>query len=480
MSDNLHEAEVMAHTIERWLGNPLTRNILKFCTKKCKCGKRVELVLKSYTGQKQQMCMSCEISSFLVKKVLDHFVKKGVIPKKLMIENLSQPMFRKGLTSVIEGIAKWGLQKPFTGNVPFLVVWNITRACNLNCKHCYEDAHTPQPDELIPAQRLEAIDKMADAGVAYIAISGGEPLVLPDLWDVAERIKQREMGFAIATNGTLLTNENVQRLKDVDCKFVQVSLDGADANTHDSFRGVNVFKRTIKGIKTVVASGISIGISCTVTRYNYHQVPAIIDLAEKLGVKTFLHYNFIPTGRGKQIIDKDITPQEREEMLKFMATQNKKRKIIQLSTAPQYSRVCMEFDQLMMTHFQPLTDKNFNTKVAFLAEFIGGCGAGRLYCGLEPNGDIKPCVFIPIKLGNIMTDNFLDIWHNDKTLNKIRARHEFKGNCQRCSYRNICGGCRARAYAYYGDIQASDPGCLKQNNKISWNGQTRELVRKKR
>lgn len=202
-------------------------------------------------------------------------------------------------------------------------------------------------------------------------------------------------------------------------------------------------------------------------------------LAEKLGVKVFLHYNFIPTGRGQEIADLEITPEQRESMLKMMVEANKKLKVTLLSTAPQYGRVCVENESTMlaMTHFG-FTDERLKGSTRFLADFIGGCGIARLYAALEPNGDIEPCVFMPIKLGNIKTDDFLEIWHKSEVLNKMRKREEFSGNCGKCDYRNLCGGCRARAYAYFNDVQAPDPGCIR-NKKYFETVKAEILVEKK-
>jgi radical SAM protein with 4Fe4S-binding SPASM domain len=135
--------------------------------------------------------------------------------------------------------------------------------------------------------------------------------------------------------------------------------------------------------------------------------------------------------------------------------------------------VCVENEALTvaMTHFD-YTGPEMAQSIKFLADFIGGCGASRLYCALEPNGDIEPCVFIPIRLGNIKTDGLLGIWHNSEVLNAMRDRTKFSGNCGRCDFRNMCGGCRARAYAYFGDVQACDPGCVK--NMEAWNGLKKE------
>jgi radical SAM protein with 4Fe4S-binding SPASM domain len=463
-----HDAEKMAEMIEKWLGNSLSRKAMRFCTKRCKCGRRIELVLKDYCGEKQDMCVGCKTSKVIVGKVLDRFIKKSGLSKEAILKNLMDPMWRKGLASVLEGIAKYGPKKPFTSYAPFLVVWNVTKRCNLACKHCYEDAHVPAPDELTPEQALLAVDKMADAGVAYIAISGGEPLTRPDFFNIAKRIKEREMAFSIATNGTLLTKEMVQKLKDANCLYIQISLDGSNAKTHDAFRGRNVFNQTLEGIKNAVASGITVGIAMTVTEHNLREVPDALDLAEKLGVGIFMHYNFIPTGRGKDIASLDISPSEREVLLKYLATQVSKRKLSVLSTAPQYARVCMTQNcpGASMTHFDTFSQKASPGTTQFFAEFVGGCGTARLYCALEPNGDIEPCVFIRIKCGNILRDDFIKVWQENPVMKALRDRKNFKGKCQSCTYRNTCGGCRARAYGYYNDVQQSDPGCIF--NKEEW------------
>jgi radical SAM protein with 4Fe4S-binding SPASM domain len=418
---------------------------------------------------KNNFCTSCKVSSFIVKKILDSIIARTHVERDRVRENLSDSMWRKGLASVLEGIAAYGPKKPFTSYAPFLIVWNITKACNLKCKHCYEFAAKHAPDELTHKQALDAVDKMAEAGLAYIAISGGEPLVRKDLFDVAKRIRDNGMAFSIATNATLMTKENAKKLKEHGCLFAQVSVDGSNPESHNWFRGVKMFEKTIQGIKNAVAEDISVGISTTVTNHNYHEIPDIINLAEKLGAGTFMYYNFIPTGRGKDIVNLDLTPDQRELLLKSMAKQTKKRKMRLLSTAPQYGRVCVENEAatLAMTHFD-YSSPEILESVRFLAEFIGGCGTGRLYCALEPNGDITPCVFIPIKLGNIKEDSLLDVWHNSDAFIKIRDREHFKGNCGVCKYKNVCGGCRARAYAYFNDLQGPDPGCI--NNRKYFEG----------
>ncbi len=456
-----HEAEIMAEFVERWLGNPAMRGTLRFLTKRCpQDGWRAERALEAYAnGHARGLCFECKVGSYIMNRFLEMIIAKMKIPKSEAMLQLKDSMWRKGFASVLKGLAEYGPVKPFISYAPFLVVWNITKTCNLRCRHCYEVADKPAPDELTTEEALDAVDKMADAGIAYIAISGGEPLMRHDIFRIAERIKQRGMGFSVATNGTLLTPEKVKKLKELDCLFIQISLDGATPESHNWFRGRDSFERTIEGIRNAVNNGMITGVSTTVTQHNYKEIPEIIYLAENLGVDIF-----VPTGRGKDIVNLDLSPEQREDLLRMMATQNKHLKIKLLSTAPQYGRVCAETEAatLAMTHFDYFSSES-DGSLRFLADFIGGCGAARLYCGMEPNGDIKPCVFIPIKLGNIKKDDFLHIWHNSLPLIKMRERDQFKGNCGMCEHRNICGGCRARAYGYFNDVQAPDPGCINNS-----------------
>lgn len=454
-------AEGMADFIDKWLGNKFARFLLKYCTHRChKCGRRIELALKKYVDPNTELCRRCTIAYKMVEIILNNIVDKLNVSKEDLIANLRKPIWRKGLASVLEGIAQYGPTKPFTAYSPFLIVWNFTDACNLRCKHCYQSAGAVGHDELTTEEALSAVDKMAEAGVAYIALSGGEPLIRKDLFEIAERIMAREMGFSLATNGTLLTMEVAKRLSECGCLYIQVSLDGSRPETHDIFRGRKSFEKAVAGIRNALESGITVGIAATITKFNYDEVHDLIDLAEELGVDIFMYYNFIPTGRGKDIVDLDISPEEREHLLRYMAYQNDRRRISLLSTAPQYSRISIACGAVSLTHFDTIGSRYKDA--ILLADFVGGCGTGRLYCALQPNGDITPCVFIPIVLGNIQRDDLLDIWHNSEVFKKIRARNEFI-SCSSCRYVNICGGCRARAYAYFGDIQGPDPGCIINN-----------------
>jgi len=461
-----NQAQYMALMVERWLGNPLTKRFLGFLFSRKNGERRAEKLLKAYAYEKRTISIQDKISLKMIKLIINKFSKKIEISEKEIKDYLKLGHWRKGLASTLEGLAYIGLKKPFISYAPYLIVWNITNACNLNCRHCYQSADKPSADELSTKEAMNAINAMADAGVGYIALSGGEPLYRKDFFDIANHIRKQEIGFGIATNGTILSKEKIHQLEELNCQYIQISLDGME-ETHNKIRGPKAFERTIQGIKNAANSDISTGIAMTVTKDNYDEVEKVIELTEDLGANIFMHYNFIPTGRGKDIINLDITPKQRETLLMMLAKESKERDISLLSTAPQYGRIAAEGGSLSLTHFDVSGQEGIGEDISFLADFVGGCGCGRLYIAMQPNGDLTPCVFFPYVIGNIKNDNILNVWNNSTLLKQARKREEFIGNCKNCSSRNICGGCRARSYSYFKNVREDDPGCIFNNNK--WN-----------
>jgi radical SAM protein with 4Fe4S-binding SPASM domain len=260
---------------------------------------------------------------------------------------------------------------------------------------------------------------------------------------------------------------------------LQISVDGADAETHDNFRGIpGAFDRTIRGVKNAVAEGFFVSIATTATKKNLAQIPKIIDLCDSLGVNWFMVYNFVPTGRGKFIVENDLSPQEREDLLVMMYNKLKETNVEILTTAPQYARIALQNCRqggpiVVPTHF---SNPEVNGSLFNLTEFIGGCGAGRFYMAIRANGDVEPCVFFPLKVGNVRTDDLGDIWKNSKVFEDLRDKDILQDSCGSCDYRYHCGGCRARAYGYFGDYKAPDPGCI--NNVARYNEMIKDIEEK--
>ncbi len=452
--------------VERWIGNPVSRACLRFVTTHDECGDRLSNGIEYYLGSTKPLCWKCRLAG----KIVGYTLQKGSslfgVSSDDIKRGLAEPVFRRGLMNVLNGIARYGVTRPQIVNAPFLVIWDFTHMCNLQCKHCYQDAQRALPDELDTHEAKQLICDLADAGVVVIAFSGGEPLMRKDFFEIAACARDRGMYVALASNGTMITPEVAGRLKETGVAYVEISLDGKDAAHHDAMRGIDgAFERSVAGIKNCVREDLYTCSATTVTQDNYDQIPEIHRLAQDLGVPRVICFNFIPTG-GVEMADKDITPCQREDLLKFLLAKNVPGQTPEvLSTAPQFARVALQIDEdsgVPVRHFH--LGAKLKGRTRMLADFIGGCGAGRLYCCIEPQGDVQPCVFMPIKVGNIREQPFLDIWHTAPALKKLRDRDCLTGACHSCENKYICGGCRA--WAYFHDLAAPDPGCV--NNQNAW------------
>ncbi len=432
---------------------------------------KIQKMLAIYAGVDKPSGISEMAEYKIIEKFLTSATKRFGVEKETVVNYLKDPYMRKGFANIIYGVAKYGVTRPQKLPAPFMVVWNFTKQCNLRCKHCYANAGLhPAPDELTLKEKLEVVDQLDEAGVAAISFSGGEPLINKDFWEVAKYAYDKGFYLSIATNGTLITKEVANKLKEVGIRYVEISIDGP-REFHDNFRGLEgAFDLSIKGAKNVKDVGLQLGIATVATKSNLKLIPEIIKIARELNADRFIVFNFVPTGRGKEIIKQDLSPEEREELLKYLFEEWKKGEMQIFSTSPTYSRITLSKDKFSPTHFAEI---ELPEGMGALAEFIGGCGAGRIYCSIEHNGDIQPCVFIPIKVGNVIKDGFKNVWENSEVLNKLRDRDLEEYACHKCNFRYICGGCRARAYGYYGDILAPDPGCIMM--KDEWEKLKREM-----
>ena len=306
------------HVLRATIGNPAARKILNSISCYCeKCQKnRIEIALELYTNERKNACLKCKLAEKAVSGIIKSGSKAFGTNSNEIKEKFKNPSWRKALANVLSGIGRFGIQKPFVPGAPFLVVWDVTYACNLNCKHCYANAGKPLHNELTTKEAKQVIDKLERACVPVVAFSGGEPLVRKDIFELTKYAHDKGIYVAIATNGSLITKNKAKEMKMAGIEFTQISLDGASAETHESFRGIEkVFEKTIQGIKNCVNEGFFVNIATTATKYNYEEIPKIIDLCEEIGVNWFMAYNFVPTGRGKFITENDLTPVEREELL---------------------------------------------------------------------------------------------------------------------------------------------------------------------
>ncbi|HWQ18618.1 MAG TPA: radical SAM protein, partial [Methanotrichaceae archaeon] len=379
---------------------------------------------------------------------------------------LRDKFFRRGLSTVLEGIARYGVTVPQRLPSPFLIVWNFTNRCNLTCPHCYQKADNSLPGELSLDEKLDLVDQLDRAGVAAVALSGGEPTIHPHFNRIVEELSDRDIYASAATNGWVFSDiEKLREAVDLGLRYIEVSIDSADRSKHDKFRGMpGSWYRAVKALKNAKELEIDHGLASIMSRSTKDEIGKILDLAQSIGTTKVIFFNFVPVGRASGILDDDLSPDEREAFLKDLYIELGNRKMEVLSTAPQYARVGISRGQGMVPTAHFYAGDDFATET--LAEFIGGCGAGRIYAGIGPEGTVYPCVFLPLAMGNIRDEPFRNIWDESRTFNLLRERDNFTGHCKECSYRNVCGGCRARAYYYGSDILGDDPGCC--NNSKLW------------
>jgi radical SAM protein with 4Fe4S-binding SPASM domain len=445
--------------------------MLKSALSTCQKCRRTPLktALDNYSGKKRSFCSSCELYSRVIEFWIGFIQKVLAVEKNRVSKLFGDSYVRRAINSIVSGFAEYGFNRPIQVHAPFLVVWNFTYKCNLKCKHCYSNSGIDPKMELSTEEAMKIVDQLADFGVTSLAFSGGEPLMRKDFFDVACYAVESGLYVSLATNGTLLTEENAIKLKETGVHYVEVSVDGANAKTHDFFRGKDgAFEQTLQGLKNCMDKKICTCIAITGTKNNLKEIPAVLEMAENMGIDRFTLFNFIPTGRGKDIIESDPTPQEREEILRFLNEKlSEDHKIAILSTTPQLARVALQCSVtedliLPLAHMEAA---KVNKRARALADFIGGCGAGRLYCAISPEGKVQPCVFMPLIIGDLKTEKIEDIWVNSSILLDLRDRERLKGRCSKCEYKFVCGGCRARALSYHNDYLMSDPGCIRKLSK---------------
>jgi radical SAM protein with 4Fe4S-binding SPASM domain len=451
------------HKFEDYLARPITRKFLALLTRRNGTGRcYLEEVFERY--DRPDLSLWERLKFAVPHRAIELFRTRAGVNKEVLKEKaLHHRPTARALVNTARSIATYGLTVPQRFSAPLIVVWDYTQACNLSCRHCYQEAaHKPLADELTTEQKLDLVDQMGYEYVPFLAMAGGEPLVSKDIWKVLERCKTRGVHTTVATNGTLLSQETCQRLVECGVKYVEISLDSIRAEEHDRFRGMEgAWKRTVEGIRNAAATkGLRAGMAMCVTRLNYHHAEPMINFAKDLGCTTFVHFNFIPVGRGRDMAEMDITPAERENLLRLLNRYLQEGKISIMSTAPQFGRACILYGPLEGLMATAHGGKGKGKQAKVLAKYIGGCGAGRCYCCIQPNGKVTPCVYMPsVEVGDLRRQTLLETW--DNPLFALLSNREDRGDhCAVCDFRAYCGGCRARALSYVEDVQAGDPGCI--------------------
>jgi radical SAM protein with 4Fe4S-binding SPASM domain len=474
---------VTRHILENVLAHPLVRRCLGWLSVTDANGRsRLERISETY--DRPNVPLEDRLKWALPHLVIDLGLRRMGANKDAAKTKLfhHHPTVR-ALALTARSIARYGLTAPQRFVAPLFVVWNITRACNLNCQHCYQNTtHKPQRDELLLGERIGVVDELARAGVPFLAIAGGEPLVCKDFWAVVEYANKRGIHLTVATNGTMITPDVAARLIESGVKYAEVSIDSIHPDEHDTFRGrQGSWMKSIQGITNLVAAGMRTGFAMCFTQKTFLSIDEAIQFAIDLGCKTFSHFNFIPAGRGAGMSGEDLTPDQREWLIRRLVHHLQEGEINVISTAPQFGRACMAYGSPEGLFAVGHVGRGAGKQNMVLARYVGGCGAGRCYCALQPNGDVSPCVYIPsLVVGNLRTERLERIWECE-LFGLLSDRTDRGGHCRSCDFRASCGGCRARALAYTSDITAGDPGCIynqwEPGEDFRWSEPERHEVR---
>lgn len=342
---------------------------------------------------------------------------------------------------------------------PRLIAWEITRSCEFNCVHCRAAArYGPYPNELNTAEILRTLDNIAQFSKPIIIITGGNPLMRDDVFEIAEYGTKLGLRMVMAPCGKPLADETVQKMIDSGIQRISISLDGATAVSHDSFRRVpGAFDGALKAIAAARRNGLEFQINTTITKKNVHELEAILKLTIELGAVAFNPFLLVPTGRGKELAEQEISPEKYEQVLNWIYEQRDNLPIqFKPTCAPHYYRI---FRQRERNRGIQVTRETHG-----LDAMTKGCMGGQSFAFISHLGKVQICGFLDIECGDIrqLNYNFEQIWNESSVFMQMRDLDNYHGRCGYCEYRKVCGGCRARAFATTGNYLDEEPYCIYQ------------------
>ncbi|MEF8784046.1 MAG: radical SAM protein [Haloarculaceae archaeon] len=328
---------------------------------------------------------------------------------------------------------------------PFVLVWELTQACELSCDHCRADAQPDRhPDELTTAEGKALLEDVREFGEGQLVVfSGGDPCKREDLTELVEYGTDIGLTVTLTPSGTSeLTADVVEELTDAGLKRLALSVDGASAAAHDDFRGEDgSFEETRAAARAAREAGLPLQINTTVCRRTVEDLPEIRDLVADLGAVLWSVFFLVPVGRGRVL--EPISPERSEEVMAWLADVEAGADFaVKTTEAPHYRRVVQ----------QEQADDNSSAG-------RGGILAGDGFAFVSHVGDVYPSGFLPESAGNVRETDVVEVYRNSELFETLRDRDALGGKCGACPFRHVCGGSRSRAYAYTGDPTASDPLC---------------------
>jgi radical SAM protein len=349
---------------------------------------------------------------------------------------------------------------------PFTIAWEITRACAFACRHCRAEAQPRRhPSELSTGEAFRLIDQIREFGDPILVVTGGDPMMRPDLFDI--------LGYAVArglrtsftpTTTRLVTSKALGRVKEIGVRRLAISIDGPSAEAHDSFRGFpGSFDIATQIAAQTVEQGLSLQVNTTVSRFNLHLLPEMTDLVASLGAVQWSLFFLVPTGRART--SDMITPEEHERVFHWLYGLSQHAPFdIKSTAAPAYRRVVMQIERSKRSRggvprAMAVAGAGYRFQDG-LARPAKGVNDGKGFCFISHTGDVCPSGFLPLSAGNVREQSVVDLYRTSALFCSLRDATALRGKCGRCEFREVCGGSRARAFAVAADYLAEDPSCV--------------------
>lgn len=354
--------------------------------------------------------------------------------------------------------------RPFDQS-PFIVIWEVTRACELACLHCRAEAHPhTDPRQLSMEEGFRLLDQIKEFGDPVVVFTGGDPLMRTDLFDLISYGVKKGLRISMTPSATPhVTKESMRAAKEAGLSRWAFSIDGSNAEIHDAFRGVSgSFDLTMRSVEYLHELGLPIQINTTVSRYNLHDLDNLAQLMTSLKVVLWSVFFLVPTGRGK--MDDMITPEQHEQVFQWLYELSKTAPFdIKTTAAQHYRRVVMQQRKAEGQSASSMNllgvQRNGGQSEDGIGRPMFGVNDGNGFVFISHIGDVQPSGFLPVVAGNVRERSLPDIYRNSPIFQSLRNPDLYKGKCGVCPFRNVCGGSRARAFAVTGDYLASEPYC---------------------
>ena len=357
----------------------------------------------------------------------------------------------------------------FSTNLRPVVVWNLNSRCNLSCRHCYIEAKdTKEEGELTTEEAKQFIEDLGKLKIPVLLFSGGEPLLRGDVYELATWADKEGIRPILSTNGTLISRKVAKRLKTSGFKYIGVSLDGLE-QVHDDFRDrVGAFQQALTGLQNAMQADLKVGVRFTINEKNKEDLPQVLDLVKEKKIPRFCMYHLVYAGRGKELISLDTSKVDKAKTIEFIIERTLK--LCKDHTELEILTVDNPVDGVMIYRYIQKEHPEKADEVYELLRRAGGCSAGEKIANVDSQGEVHPCQFWQnLSLGNVKEKSFAEIWLDGSNhhLKKLRAKTNYlKGRCGKCEWVKICGGCRVRAEATYGDPWQEDPACYLSEEEI--------------